>query len=204
VQRETVKLDETANNLEERQHTWRVALAFWLSLLFSAVLYAAVVLSPKLLDYVALENEFQTNRAELVSLEQRVLHLERVSEALKNDPEFAAELARIDFEASRPGDERIAVEPLLSLEAVPATTRSASAAIDGPLAWYTPLLEVLARNQTLRMSLLAIAAVVMVGAFTFLHETDDSAGNRSTSAGGGPIRRFINRYRKGERRKTPL
>ena len=197
-------MDEAANNLEERQHTWRVSLAFWLSLLFSAALYAAVALAPKLLDYVALDTEFQTNQAELVSLEQRVTHLERVSDALRNDPEFAAELARIDFEASRPGDERIAVEPLLSLEADPATTRLASAAIDGPVAWYIPLLEALTRNRTLRMSLLAIAVIVMVGAFTFLHETDDAASDDSTSTGGGPIQRFINRYRKGERRKTSL
>jgi hypothetical protein len=188
-------LNETANKLKERQHTWRVSLAFWLSLLFSAVLYAAVALSPKLLEFTTLDNEFQSNRAELVSVEQRVSHLERVSEALRNDPEFAAELIRVDFEASRPGDERIAVEPLLSLEAVPASTRSASAAIDGPLAWYTPLLEVLTRNQTLRMSLLAIAAVVMVGAFTFLHETDDATGDAPTANSGGPIQRFINRYR---------
>ncbi|MBT4865422.1 MAG: hypothetical protein HON53_09920 [Planctomycetaceae bacterium] len=188
-------MNETANKLKERQHTWRVSLAFWLSLLFSAVLYAAVALSPKLLEFTTLDNEFQSNRAELVSVEQRVSHLERVSEALRNDPEFAAELIRVDFEASRPGDERIAVEPLLSLEAVPASTRSASAAIDGPLAWYTPLLEVLTRNQTLRMSLLAIAAVVMVGAFTFLHETDDATGDAPTANSGGPIQRFINRYR---------
>ena len=179
-----------------------MSLAFWLCLLLAAVVYASVALAPKLLGYVKLNDEYRKNRTELVALEQRVSHLERVKDALENDPEFAAELARIDFDASRPGDERIAVEPLLSLEAVPTTARPSAAAFDGHPAWYAPLLGVLAGNRTVRMSFLAIAAVVTLGAFTFLHETDETHGAGSPASNAGPFRRFINRYRKDNARKT--
>jgi cell division protein FtsB len=197
-----VNFNPSTDNLDESQQTWRLSLAFWVCLLLAAVVYASVALAPKLRGYVTLNDAYRKNRTELVALEQRVSHLERVRDALENDPEFAAELARIDFNASRPGDERIAVEPLLSLEAVPTTMRPSPVVIDGHHSWYAPLLEVLAGNRTIRMSFLAIAAVVTLGAFTFLHETDEMHGVRSPAGITGPFRRFINRYRKVDARET--
>lgn len=193
--------DSATEHGAESEGAWRVSLAFWFSLLLAAAIYASVALAPKLLAYVTTRSEFLENQANLVALEQRVAHLERVRVALENDPGFAAELARIEFDEAPTEEERIAVEPLLSLESIPRDRRMSATANAGALPWYTPLLERFAGNRTLRMSCLAIAAVVTLGAFTFLHEPDETTESPADEESSpspllSPFRRILARYRR--------
>jgi len=178
----------------EPKYAWVISLAFWLSLLLSASCFAAVALAPKLLDAVTTDAEYQQNQTLLVALEQQVSYLERVRDALENDREFAAELARVDFDVARAGDERIAVDPAMSLDAAPSVSSSVNAGRQ--LYAYVPLLELLARDQAVRTALLILAAIVTLAAFTFLHEPrpdpDRPAGGRCDVG----IGRLIARYRK--------
>ncbi|MFQ5735214.1 MAG: septum formation initiator family protein, partial [Planctomycetaceae bacterium] len=99
---------------------WRsivVSAAFWLALFAAAGFYALVALSPKLSTYLEQRSRRRENQLRLVLLERQVLYLKRVERALQSDPEFAAELARKELGASRPGEETFPVGGELALEA---------------------------------------------------------------------------------------
>jgi hypothetical protein len=110
-------MSDTTRQTDEPRHGWILSLAFWLCLLLAGGLYAAVALSPKILAHLHLKQKFYENQIRLVTLERQVQYLGKVVVALENEPDFAAELLRVDFDASRPGDERIAVDRSLSLGA---------------------------------------------------------------------------------------
>ncbi len=157
--------------------SWVVSLAFWLVLFTAAAVYAAVALAPRLLAYTALEQHYVENQIRLVELERRNDHLTRVADALEGDPDFATQLLRIDFDAARPGEERIAVDPRFHL----AVQGEAAAVAPPSLPWYTPLAEVLARDAGLRRRLLVAAAVAVVLAFAVLHDANGTVLGRATS-----------------------
>ena len=69
-----------------------MSIAFWFVLLISAVIYAGVALSPKLAAWISIREQHATNAVRLQELEDEVDYLERVSVALKSDPEFANHL----------------------------------------------------------------------------------------------------------------
>jgi cell division protein FtsB len=173
-----------------------VSVVFWGTLLLAAGAYAAVALAPKLLAYGTLSDEYRGLQTRLVTLERRVQYLERVATALEDDPQFAAELARIDFDAARPGDERIAVAPQHSLDARQAGAHVAHPVTASPAG--LPLLRVLAEDRPVRIALLAAAAVACLAAFTFLH---DPAGTTpraplATATGSRLLHRLAARYRR--------
>lgn len=147
---------------------WVTSLLFWLCLVLAASMYGGVALAPKLLSWLTLKQEHYTHQVRLVELERKVKYLGRVVDAMENDAEFAAQLARVDFDAARPGDERIAVDPMLSLDArerpaaTPALPRTASL--------LAPLLRQVTDRPELRRALLTIAAALILFAFTFLQE----------------------------------
>lgn len=153
----------------ERRYDWIASLAFWLCLFVAAALFASVTLAPRLAAHIELRKEYQANQVELVGMESRMQYLEKVAEALKTDPHFAAEVARIDFDAARPGDERIAVDKTLSLSAPkyePPTVPEAAT-----IPWYAPLAQFLAKSAALRpLTLMVAGALVLVG-FTFFHDS---------------------------------
>ncbi len=157
----------------EEGRSWAVSLSFWGCLLLSAVLYASVALSPKVVNYIRLRTDFNATQFELVELEREVQYLARVAEALER-PDFSEELARVDFDASRPGDERIRVNPTgtpINREALDASVPEETVsrpAIAYP--WYMPLIDMLATDMKLRRSLLIASSVVVLVAFTFLQE----------------------------------
>ncbi|MEJ7590584.1 MAG: hypothetical protein WKF77_03490 [Planctomycetaceae bacterium] len=71
-----------------------ISIAFWISLLVSTVMYAAVSLSPKLADWISVRQQHAANAGRLQELEYEVDYLERVAAALKSDPEFAHRLVQ--------------------------------------------------------------------------------------------------------------
>ncbi len=184
----------TTNTSGETRYGWLISLAFWLSLLAAAVLYGVVALAPKYLAHLELQNRYHAGQVQLVQLEQQIHHLERVANALENDPHFADELARRDFEAARPGDERIEVEPGLTLDApinVSAPERQVRS-----LPWYGTVLGAMVGNRRLRNMTLLVAVGLTLVAFTFLHESQEAQLRTGVGRARGLLAFIVGRYRK--------
>ncbi len=172
-----------------------VSLAFWVSLTVSALLFAAVSLAPKLVAWRTLQEQFHSQQTRLLALEQQTEQLDRVVTALKQDPQFSAEVARLEFDALRPGEEVIAVDGSLSLNPIAhdrPDDRARSRSADPWLPW----LQALAADEPLRLGLLAAAACIVVLAFTFLHEGLESP-EPSTLPARSWWQRATARYRGG-------
>ncbi|WP_145460205.1 hypothetical protein [Gimesia panareensis] len=184
------------NQHEESRIGWMISLTFWLLLFLAASLFAAVVLSPRYLSYLELRNEYLSNQVQLVTLENQVEYLKQIAHSLEHDPEFRSEVARVDFDAVRPGEERIAVDPDLALDLpkwnprrkIPVTSR----------AWYVPMLSVLSENQKIRSSILLTAGVIVVLSFTFLHESQSRQLETVTRSTKDFLSLFLSRYRISE------
>jgi cell division protein FtsB len=152
-----------------------ISLLFWLTLLAAAAVFAAVSLSPKLATYLALCDEFRAQQEELVELEQQHAELERVIAALKNDPQFVAELARLEFDAVRPGEEILSVDSSLTLApraGLPRQQRPST--LTSP---WRPWVAVVATSRPLRSTLLLSAAILVLFAFGWLHTPGDQRGS---------------------------
>lgn len=161
---------------------WGSSALFWLCLLVAAAMYGSVALAPKLLASLTLKREHYAQQVRLVDLERRVAYLDRVVEAMESEPEFAAQLARVDFDAARPGDERISVEPALSLDAreiAPSQATPASAAT-----MLIPLLRQLTDRHELRRALLTISAALVIFAFAFLQDVPAEENEASDGTAG--------------------
>ena len=160
-----------------------ISLAFWLCLLVAAVLFALVSLSPKLSVYLQLRSQFDTNQLRLVTLELQAEQLQRVIDAIRTDKDFAAELTRIEFDAVRPDEEVIPVESALKLDA-----RAVETPLPAPASvhvWYEPIVKYFASDNTLRVSLLGAAAILVIVSFTMLQPAGAeqvSTGARGCSA----------------------
>ena len=177
----------------EAHGSWTVSVAFWLALLFAATAYAAVVISPKLINYVRLRHDFHTTQVRLVTLEHEASDLQQVVESLERDPEFVRKLATVDFGALRRGEDRIAVDEELQLsirDNDPVFDLSADA-----LPWYGLLIEPFAFNQTVRRATLMTAAAVLIFAFMLLQESSPSAAQSSASKADGTPLKLLDRYR---------
>jgi cell division protein FtsB len=143
-----------------------LSLSFWLSLLLAVALFAAVGLSPKLIERARLRDESDAIQFRLVQIEQQNEQLQRVVDAIRGDKEFAAEMARIEFDAVRRDEEIIPVDSALRLSPRdPIAPRSQSVV---PRIWYRPLLVPFAESHSLRMSLLGTAAALVLISFTWL------------------------------------
>ena len=157
----------------QSSRSWAVSLSFCGCWLLAVGLYASVALSPKFANYIRLRNDFHVTQFELVELEREVNYLSRVAGALER-PDFSEELARVDFDASRPGDERVRVKPKGSPISRETIDASAPEDLVGRPAmafpWYMPLVDMLASDAKLRETLLIAAGVILLVAFTFLHD----------------------------------
>jgi len=174
---------------------WTMSLAFWGTLLVAGILFAAVSLAPKLKTLGDLREEYAANQRRLVALERQADELERVAEALEHDPAFAAELAKVEFAAGRPGRERIVVPADLRLgaETAPSPVPSATP-VRSPLPAF--VLEPLATHGGLRMTLLATAATLVLVAFLVLHEEQAATVRAVLVRGRHLFTRVRDRYRK--------
>ena len=182
------------NQNEESRIGWMISLTFWILLFIAASLFAAVVLAPRYLSYLNLRNEYLTNQVQLVSLENQVEYLKEIAHSLENDPEFRSEVARVDFDATSPGEERIAVEPDHALD-VPQWNPNQKASVT--------MLGVLSENQNVRSSILLTAAVIIVLAFTFLHESQTPQLETVTRSTRNLFAVLLSRYRVSEEDPEP-
>ncbi len=165
---------------------WLISLAFWLALFTAAGLYAVVALSPKVVTFLEEQEKYRTNQQQLVWLEQQVLDQKRVAAALQNEPEFAAEVARMELNATRPGDERIPVDGDLVKTAV-AKTPHQSLVLKLP--WYMEFLQIFNEQQEWRRYTLTAAALLALFAFMILQPSQEqrlrrAVGGMAASARG--------------------
>ena len=184
------------NQNVESRFGWMISLTFWILLFIAASLFAAVVLAPRYLSYLNLRNEYLTNQIQLVSLENQVEYLKQIAHSLENDPEFRSEVARVDFDAVCPGEERIAVEPDLALD-IPQWNPNKKIPVINRF-WYQPMLSVLSENQKIRSSILLTAAVIVLLSFTFLHESQSRQLETVTRSTRNMMGMFLSRYRISE------
>jgi hypothetical protein len=173
------------------------ALAFWCSLFIAAGLFALLALAPKLRTYRELAHEYDSLHRQLVSTERRTECLAKVADALEHDPDFAAELARVNFDAPG-GDERIPVAPQLRLAAwdsEPMLAASHPASLAGLL--DGPLLNTLSDDRTVRVSLMAAAALLVLVSFAFCGESRADRADKDSEGPRVDIRGWLaDRYRK--------
>ncbi|MES2788855.1 MAG: hypothetical protein V4719_04475 [Planctomycetota bacterium] len=153
----------------ESQASWFSSVVGWLCLFLAAGFYGAVHLSPRLLTMVRLQHEYDTNHLRLVSLENQLQTLGHMAKALEDDPDFAAAMARVEFSADRPGEQRIAVEPHLTQE--PHALAPQLDVVEPPWPWYTPLLKVVVEYPKVNSGLLLAAAGLVLFSFIPLHGT---------------------------------
>lgn len=154
------------------------SMLFWLVLLTAAAVYSAVALAPKILHWQNWQEVYVRQRYELVDREQQLAALERMVNALDEDPKFIADLARLEMDAPEPGMDSVPVEPELQHD--PRQLRAAKSAglMATPPPPWQPWLLVLATQPALRTGLLAAAAILVVAAFTFLHDGSETARAR--------------------------
>lgn len=151
-----------------------VSVAFWLALLSAVGVFAGVSLSPKLAVYLALEDQHRSQQQELMKLEHQHAELERVIAALKDDPQFAAELTRLEFDAVRPGEEILSVDSSLTFNPNAVARGSLPSAVTRSP--WRPWVAILAYNQRLRTVLFVTAAGLVLFAFGWLQ--DNSSAER--------------------------
>ncbi|MFK7777568.1 MAG: hypothetical protein QM501_05545 [Gimesia sp.] len=177
---------------EESRFGWIISLTFWIFLFIAASLFAAVVLSPRYLSYLNLQKEYLSAQVQLVALENQVEYLRQIAHSLEHDPEFRSEVARVDFDAFRPGEERIAVDPELALD-IPHWNPNQKVPLVNHY-WYEPMLSVLSENQKVRSSILLSAAAIIILSFTFLHESQTKQLETVTRSTRNIFGSFLSRY----------
>ena len=179
---------------EQPSHSWVVSLLFWTSLLLSAVLYAAVSLSPKVAEWLRVRNQYAENARRLVELEDDIDYLERIAATLQSDPAFTQQLARAAMPA--PGSDTGFVpvtEELMYGGVRTATTHSAA---NSSLHFVDPVIR-LASDIPLRRTLLITSGILVLVGFTFLNESSvgflSVTGHRMLWLAAGPYRRYRKR-----------
>ncbi len=151
----------------DNSHSGRfVSLLFWFCLAVAAGLYAACVLAPRVVVWAELQAQSVRNQTELISLERQVQQLARVAHALERDPSFAAELARVELHAARPGGTRIPLPPSLGFD--PRAPRTVEVVAEPFEPWFLPAARLVATDATLRWKILGVAAALLLFAFVFL------------------------------------
>lgn len=142
------------------------SLLFWLCLLIAAGLYAAIALSPRLVVWGDLQVESTRRQVELVNLERQAQQLARVAAALERDPEFVAELARVELAAGTPRGTQIPLPPALGFD--PRVPRATETAVAMSSPWYLPAARLAASDARLRWKVLGLASGLLLFAFVFL------------------------------------
>ncbi|MGQ0636375.1 MAG: hypothetical protein ACT4QC_17320 [Planctomycetaceae bacterium] len=145
------------------------SLGFWLCLFSAALLYALVVLSPRLVVWWSLREEFAGGQWRLVELERQVGRLQKFVAAQTRDEKFIREQAQAEFPIAIPGEQRIPVEPPLTLTigdpiGVASARRPQRAA-------YPTVVTKIASSRRLADTLLATAAGLVLFAFSVLSST---------------------------------
>jgi cell division protein FtsB len=168
-----------------------MSVGFWLVLMVSAVMYAAVSLSPKLADWISVRQQYASNAGRLKQLEDEADYLERVAAALKSDPEFARRLVR-SAQTQVEDSEFIPVSQDLLFGETPASEQEPPQVIQPAIA---SLVFHLAGHQQHRRWLIITAAGLTLLAFTLLNDAGADIAMSTIRTTGNAISATIRRYR---------
>lgn len=169
-----------------------MSVAFWLSLLMSVLMYAAVSLSPKLADWINVRQQYASNAVCLAQLEDEADYLERVAAALKSDPEFVQHL--VGAEKSSPSQDADLVpvtQDFLSEE----STRSVQEPTHVIQPRLANLVFHLSSDRRHRTWLLVCATGLTLLAFTLLNDAGTGIAMSALNALSVTIRAAVGRYR---------
>jgi cell division protein FtsB len=158
-----------------------VSLAFWLSVLTAAALYAGATIAPKTVSLQHREDELTRQSRRVEALATRVGELERVAEALQSDPDYISASARKQLGTKVEGETLILVES----RETPSPEDSAVLATTSP----ATMIARIGGDPLLRARMLTAAAALILLAFTFLHDrsrltaiqSDESSDQLATS-----------------------
>jgi cell division protein FtsB len=149
-----------------------LSLAFWLSLVVAAGLFAMGTLSPKVVTGWRHAAELERQTARVSALAGEVERLEREAHALESDPDYLAARARQDLGLKPEGTRLIKVlgdAPLASVVEEPVEPVESPAPF---LIWV----QRVAGDSLLRARMLTVAAALVLFGFAFLHERRRVAG----------------------------
>lgn len=181
------------------------SMLFWLVLLVAAALYASVSLAPKILIWQRWQDFYVDQRFQLVEREDQLAALERMVAALEDDPQFVTELARLEIDAPSADAESLRMNAELSHDPreLPTST-SIPRAIETTTSWQ-PWLQVLATQASLRNGLLTAAAILVITAFTFLHDGSETLRARQDNLPDSKLslREFWQKRYQNNRPETP-
>ena len=182
---------EELTSVPQTVGSFLISVAFWSTLLVSALLYAAVSLSPKLADWISVRKQHAANAMRLQELEDETDYLERVAAALKSDPEFAQRLVH----ATQSGSTPQAFEPVSDSLLFGGT--NAESSVPRPLVQpaVANVVMHLAGHQQHRMWLLFGAAGLTLLAFTLLNDSGAGIMQAAFSSMTGFSRAALARYR---------
>ena len=149
-----------------------LSLAFWLSLIVAAGLFAMGTLSPKVVAGWRHAGELERQMARVSALAEQVERLENEAHALESDPDYLAARARQDLGLKPEGTRLIKV---LGDAPLAATVEEAVDPAEPPAA-SLKWVERVAGDSLLRARMLTIAAALVLFGFAFLHERRPVAG----------------------------
>lgn len=145
----------------DRERSWAATLASWGGLVLAGALFSLATLAPRVADLQKLRSRYAENQKRLVSLERQADDLARVAEALRTDPQFLTELAKLEFSGTLRDAEAIPVDPELRLGDGRAATNAVSFNTStAAKEWFHALLAGLSTLPRVRAALLAVAMAI--------------------------------------------
>lgn len=164
------------------RQAWIGSIAGWTFLLTASLLFAAVILAPKILTYTKLQHDLADRNLRLVMIEDAVQRAENIAATLER--ESVRSLPRQGLGQDAVGEE-IALPPELSLQTEVKLVDQLTPP-PAPYPWYTSLLIELTVNRGLTTLMLLGAALLTVLSFL----TSDGHPLRESS---GSLWQLINR-----------
>ena len=162
-------------------------LAFWPALVVAGGLFAAATLAPGLAEWRDVRVRLAEADAELHALRAEAAELKKVADALRSDPAFAAEVARLDLGLPPAVGDRLGTPA-----APPPAPVAAAVPVSPPAAW--PGLESLAASRRLRAGLAAAAAGLLAAAFTLCQPAAAPLVRRATRGPRAVVAAVLRRY----------
>ncbi len=168
------------------RQAWIGSIAGWTFLVTASLLFAGVILAPKILTYTKLQHDLTDRKLRLVMIEDAVERAENIAWSLEHDAEYQRSVVRKRFQSHQQSStEEVPLPPELSLQTeVNLVDRLTPPS--APYPWYTSLLIELTINKGLTSLMLLGAAVLTVLSFL----TSDGHPLRESS---GSLWQLINR-----------
>lgn len=166
---------------------------FWMCLIAAVALYAPCVLAGRFVAWWELQHRYLRNQGELVAAQHQIRHLQRVADALEQDPDFAAQVARAELGAAPSRTHVIPLPPELNSDPrIPPDPANVEPSAE---AWYVPVLRRIAGDAALRRNLLCAAAGIFLLGFLAFREAPQSVAHAAThSSRRGARRTIFGRY----------